>query len=100
MQAPPPGRRASRHRRGFRSEGSPCADESTVALRHSTPTGELCIRVRQCSGMSPEPAVTDRLLSSKLEEQNTEEVQPDHQNEGSYTETDAHRPHRRPPRSE
>jgi hypothetical protein len=42
--------------------------------------------------MSPEPRVTDRLLSSKLEEQNTEEVQPDHQNEGSYTETDPHRP--------
>src|SRR5436190_2820694 len=54
MQAPPPGRRASRHRRGFRSEGSPCADESTVALRLSTPAGELRIRVGQCSGMSPE----------------------------------------------
>jgi len=54
MQAPPPGRRASRHRRGFRSEGSPCADESTVALRLSTPAGELRIRVGQCPGISPE----------------------------------------------
>src|SRR5438046_8125990 len=47
MQAPPPGRRASRHRRGFRSEGSPCADESTVALRLSAPAGELRIRVHE-----------------------------------------------------
>src|SRR5947208_45026 len=52
MQAPPPGRRASRHRRGFRSGGSPCADESTVALRLSTPAGELRIRVGQGSGMT------------------------------------------------
>src|SRR5205823_12493146 len=63
MQAPPPGRRASRHRRGFRSEGSPCADESTVALRLSTPAGELRIRVRQCAGMSPEGG---RLLAVDL----------------------------------
>jgi hypothetical protein len=30
------------------------ADESTVALRLSTPTGELRIRVGQRAGMSPE----------------------------------------------